>query len=217
MNILTLESKHWKDVEGVSREEIASAVEYAANEAKALLPSDLPYTNIMIEPEIAENVIPETGDMGMTYDDSHIYITFDVTVPYGKDSLLKHLRSTTYHELTHAVTFEHTPWQPGVLYGAITEGLATVFERNYANSAPLWGKYESDEIMHAWLKELKDLPETEIKDKNYFVEHTDGRKWIVYKTGVWIIDKLMGSGEDLFNLMGQSPTELLDQFSRLSK
>lgn len=216
MNVLALDSKYWQNTNS-TREELVSVIREAADEAVKLLPAELLYTNIILEPVPSEEVIPETGDTGITYDNTHVYISFDFNLPYGKDTLLSHLRSTTFHELVHAVSFDHNPWQPDALYGAITEGLATVFEREYANSKPLWGKYESDETMYSWLTELQDLPKTEAKDMNYFIKHPDGRKWIVYKTGTWVVDTLLDSGENLFDLMQQDYVKILEKFSHISK
>lgn len=217
MKAISLESPYWRDAKanGVDRATLEAQVENTAHEALAVLPSELAFTNIMLEPTVAAYVIPETGCMGMTYDKTHVSLTFDPSLPYGKESLEKHLRSTTFHELVHAVTFGHDPWQPGVLFGVVSEGLATVFERDYANADPLWGRYEDDDTMREWLKELQKLPATEQKDRRYFVEHPDGRKWIVYKTGTWLVDKLIDSGDDLFDLMELSHQDILDKISKL--
>lgn len=217
MNTVTLDAKLWNVAEehGITREEVDSVIKRSAREAGKLLPSDFTYLNIVTGPTMPEWVIPETGDMGMTYSDEYISIVFDALLPYGVDALKDALRATVFHEMVHAVTFGHDPWQAGVMFGAVTEGLATVFEREYANRNPLWGEYGTDSTMQAWYDELKNLPEAEEKNRSYFFEHEDGRKWIVYKTGTWIIDKLLSSGEDLFDVMRQDHKTVLDKFEAL--
>lgn len=214
MNVVVLDSKYWPGLEkrGIKKSEIKNATESAAKEVEGLISSLSPHVNLVVDPTVAENVIPETGGMGMTYSDEYVSVSFDHTLPYGKEKLLKEIRSTTYHELVHAVSFLHDPWQPGVLFGCVTEGLATVFEREYAHSEPLWGKYEDDTVMQLWLQELKELPDSEVKNHDYFIKHPDGRKWIVYKTGTWIIDKLLESGEDLFELMQLNHKDVIAKF-----
>ncbi len=217
MNIVTLDSKYWPDTKsrGIDKQEIQEVAETAARKVAELL-SFLPsYVNLVVYPSVASDVIPETGCMGMTYSDEYSSVFFDHTVPYGKEKLLDSIRTTVFHELVHAATFHYEPWRPGALFGATTEGLATVFERDYADAKPLWANYEDDTIMYAWLDELKKLPNTKEKNIDYFVLHPDGRKWIVYKTGVWMIDKLVASGEDLFHLMKLSHDEVFLRFEAL--
>ena len=217
MNIVILDSKHWPDVQsrGVSKQEVAEVVEAAAHAARKLLLALPEYVNLVVYPTVADEVIPETGGSGMTYTDEYVSVFFDHTLPYGKEKLLDELRTTTFHELVHAVTFHHEPWQPSVLFGAVTEGLATVFERDYADSQPLWGSYEDDVTMQAWLDELRELPVMKDKNMEYTILHPDGRKWIAYKTGTWVIDKLCESGEDLFELMKLGHKDVLAKFEAL--
>ena len=214
MNVVVLDSKHWLNLEkqGIEKQEVQKVAEAAAKEVAELIPFLPSYVNLVVYPSGAEDVIPETGDMGMTYSDEYASVYFDHSVPYGKNKLLNGIRTTTFHELVHAATFQHEPWRPGVLFGVVTEGLATVFERDHAGAQPLWGKYEDDETMCEWLHELKELPDAAEKNRDYFVNHPDGRKWIVYKTGVWIVDKLLESGEDLFQLMKLNHMDVMSKF-----
>lgn len=201
MNIVILDSKHWPDLQdrGITKQDIQEVVETAVKEvAESRLP--LPdYVNVVVYPAEAGDVIPETGVMGMTYSDEYVSVYFDHTLPYGKKKLYEALRATVFHELVHATTFQYEPWQPGVLFGAVTEGLATVFERDHADARPLWADYEGRLVMRDWLDELKALPDETEKNRDYFFQHPDGRRWIVYKTGVWIIDTLLSSGGTSLN------------------
>lgn len=215
MNVITLDSKHWAKAEknGAKRDIIAETIQTAANAAMDILPNVPPHVNIVVAPVGASEVIPETGDAGVTYSDEYVSIVFDYAMPYELERLRESLHSMVYHELVHAVTFSHDPWQSGMLFGAITEGLATVFERDYSNGqVPLWSKYEDDETMKAWWTELKELPETGEKNNEYFVNHSDGRKWIVYKTGTWIVDRMVASGTDLFAMMEMNHKDIVAQF-----
>lgn len=217
MNVVVLDSKHWPEAHknGVREHDVRKAAEKAASEVTEIIPFVPSYVNLVLHPVPKGEAIPETGVGGMTYSDEYSSVFFESDVRYGKGQLLEEVRTTTYHELTHAATFQYEPWQPGALYGAVAEGLATVFERDYAGSSPLWGKYESDDTMQGWLGELKKLPVGDSKNMDYFIKHSDGRKWIVYKTGTWIIDKLLADGEDLFELMKLKHTDVLAKFDKL--
>lgn len=217
MNVVILDSKYWPDVQkrGVEKKDIADEVRSASDEVLGLIDSLPEYVNLVAYPTVARDVIPETGIMGMTYSDEYASVYFDCTLPYGKEGLFQGLRETIFHELVHAATFKHDTWQPGVLFGVVTEGLATVFERDYAGAIPLWGLYEDDLIMTEWYSELENLPKSDTKNNEYFFKHSDGRRWIVYKTGVWMIDKLLESGEDLFDLIRMNHKDLIAKFNLL--
>lgn len=217
MNVVVLDSKYWPDVQdrGVEKKDIADVVRSVADEVLGLVDSLPEYVNLVVYPSVADDVIVETGIMGMTYSDEYASVYFDCTLPYGKERLLSGLREAVFHELVHAATFRHDPWQPDVLFGVVTEGLATVFERDYAGATPLWGSYEDDLVMTEWYLELKNLPKSETKNGEYFFKHSDGRKWIVYKTGSWMIDKLLESGEDLFDLIRMNHKDVITKFNLL--
>lgn len=220
MKVITLDAKLWNTAaeHGVSRDELTQVIETASREAADLLKNISPFCNVVISPTRAEWVIPETGTMGMTYSDEYVSLTFDPEAPYGVASLMRAMHTQVFHELTHSVSFGHDEWQPGVLFGVVTEGLATTFERDHGGGeAPLWGEYEDDATMRAWYLELKKLPESNEKDRRYFVEHSDGRKWIVYKTGVWMIDKLMADGASFDELLAASPTAIIERFDSYLK
>lgn len=214
MKTIDLDSGLWTKalVQGVARVDMTKYVDTVAAEAAKILPSNFDFLNIQLEPVSSEYVIPETGVMGMTYDAMHLSIWFDPNVPYGVSEAKKSIRGTVFHEMVHATTFEHDAWRPDALFGAVSEGLATVFERDYSEVDPLWGKYENEATMRMWYEELKSLPQSDVKDRSYFVEHSDGRKWIVYKTGTWMIDNLLGSGTDLFELMGLDYDDIVRKF-----
>ena len=216
MNIVVLDSKYWNKAakNGISKQVVVQTITDAVEDVSKILPNIPKYVNIVISPTTSDDVIPETGEIGMTYNDEYVSITFDFTAPYPIEKLRASLRGTVFHELVHTVTFSHEPWSASVLFGLVTEGLATVFEREYSGAKPLWGQYEDDETMQEWRDEVNSLPESGEKNFDYFFNHPDGRKWIAYKTGTWMVDTLVASGEDLFALMMMSHGEILERFTR---
>lgn len=220
MKVITLDSARWEEVElhGLSREAIHAHLEQSANEASQLLPSDFTFLNILVSPTSAEYVIPETGDVGFTTSEEYCSLTFDSQIPYGEANLMRSLRGSVFHEMVHATTFAHDPWRPGVMFGAVTEGVATVFERDFTDKDVLWGKYEAQKIMETWFVEIKNIDNSNDDGKNtdYFFNHPDGRRWITYKTGTWMIDALTKSGEDLFELMQLPHDQVIKKFEELA-
>jgi uncharacterized protein YjaZ len=70
----------------------------------------------------------------------------------------------------------------------ISEGLATAFQRDFAQSGPLWGHYP-DEIV-SWVEELLGLPLSAYASYGqWMIQHPDGRRWMGYRAGTYIADR----------------------------
>lgn len=203
MRIITPESKYWEVAEnhGVRRDAVRRTVRSAAQRASRQLPAASRYLTIMVSPDEPENTITETGVGGMTFTEEYISIVFDYNVPYGADVCLANLRSTAAHEVVHAVSyFNAGSFIPAPLQAVVYEGLATVFEeKQYGNLSP-WSQYEEVETMNQWLDEIAGLP-TNHKNFDYLFTHPDGRRWIIYKTGTWMIETLLARGVPFESLL----------------
>ena len=89
----------------------------------------------------------------------------------------------------------------------IHEGMATVFERDFAGADPLWGQYPED--VSDWVEELMALPETASAD-DWMVRHPDGRRWIGYKAGAYLVDRAIGaSGLSAAELVSVPPADVI--------
>lgn len=187
MNIVALESAHWPSDELKSR--IIDAIQKSARDAELVLPHNTTNVNIIVQPNTV-GCISETGCGGRTFDSEFIKIVFDPALPYGVESLLVNLRATVFHEYNHAVRYANIDYDDSFLNHAVIEGLATVFERDFSDTQkPLWGKYENYETMQAWLKEVQGMTFTQQQFDEYTFSHPDGRRWIAYKLGTWIVDE----------------------------
>ncbi|MFZ2126310.1 MAG: DUF2268 domain-containing putative Zn-dependent protease [Candidatus Microsaccharimonas sp.] len=214
MNINYFESKYWDTAaeKGLDKEAVRQVIDTATNEAASHLPALSPYLNISVIPD-ADETIPETGEGGYTWSDERVAIYFDPDVPYGTESLKNHLRSTVFHELNHAARAIHIPYTRQPIEALVAEGLATNFERLYTKSNPLWGQYEDDKTMQTWLKEVLALEEG-VRHTDYLYDHPDGRKWIIYKTGTWLVDRVLKESnhsiQDLTIMPAQSLVNLIN-------
>lgn len=203
MKVHVLESAKWPPGSDELQDQVKVTVEKAHSDAKNLLATIPAVTNIVVEPgSWGTSELMIVG--GYTHNPEHVYLNFDSSLPYGKKRLLTDLRGAVFHELNHAAYFAAISPEKdlSLVEDAIFEGLATVFERDYSGgSKPAFSNYENDVVMREWLSEITDLGEAKDKLNNYKLIHPDGRRWISYKTGTWIVDRAIAkSGKSVINL-----------------
>jgi len=89
----------------------------------------------------------------------------------------------------------------------VSDGLATVFERDEGGRPTPWGEYPDD--VREWVAELLDLP-VDASYHEWMFLHPDGRRWIGYRAGTYIADKAIErSGLSSAQLVNTSTEEVL--------
>ena len=74
----------------------------------------------------------------------------------------------------------------------VSEGMATAFERDFAGASPPWGDYPDD--ISTWVDELIALPMSAFGSyAKWMFKHPDGRRWIGYRAGTYIVDQAMAA------------------------
>lgn len=130
------------------------------------------------------------------------------------------IRSLVFHEGFHlAQGFYLEGRQFSAVESAIYEGCATIFERDYAGSAPAWGDYskEDDRTLHRWYEEMKSVtaeqyfePSGETWRKWAFYDAETNEGWRVYKVGTWLVDKVLKKGNiSLVELSSKAADEIV--------
>ncbi len=187
MKVYAFEASAWQvsTSNGFSAADAAQVVEVSASAALQVLPYLSKTLNIAVRPHFV-GIIPEYGVGGYAHDSQFVEVWFDEKVPYGIEKLKECLHQTVFHELNHASRYNTTEFDPSFLNYAVSEGLATVFERDFAASKPLYGVYENEETMHEWYKEIASGDWS--KKEELFFDSSDGRRWIGYKVGTWLVD-----------------------------
>ncbi|NWO07227.1 MAG: hypothetical protein HLX50_16520 [Alteromonadaceae bacterium] len=167
--------------------------------------------NIDLACQTGPSVIPETGEMGTAIAPNRVGWTVDYRLPGGVATIARtQLRFTLFHELHHLVR----GW---VMYGGVapnsfmdgvvSEGLATVFERDFAGREAPWGEYPED--VQNWVTELLELP-VSAPYNQWMFQHPDGRRWIGYRAGTYIADQaILASGYSAADLVLISTDEIL--------
>ena len=74
----------------------------------------------------------------------------------------------------------------------VSEGMATAFERDFAGTKPPWGEYPED--VESWVEELLGLTMSAYGSyTKWMLQHPDGRRWIGYRAGTYIVDQAMSA------------------------
>jgi len=93
----------------------------------------------------------------------------------------------------------------------VSEGLATVFERDPVGASPPWGMYPKD--VENWVTELKGLPSDVDATHRLSQTHDDGRRCIGMRAGAYLVDQAVrSSGRSAAELVS-TPTDALIQIA----
>lgn len=161
--------------------------------------------------QTGEFVIPETGEIGTAITPTRVGWTVDPKLPGGVAGVARtQLRFTLFHELHHLVrgwVVYGGPERNSFMEGVVSEGLATVFERDFAGRETPWGQYPSD--VEEWVFELFELP-VSAPYNQWMFQHPDGRRWIGYRAGTYIADRaVLASGLSVIDLTLVPSDEIL--------
>jgi uncharacterized protein YjaZ len=169
---------------GGERQTIRDIAERAVVDARRHLPT-LP-RHLRLTVQAGSDVIPETGETGGIGLPDAVYWTVDPAHEGGVIGVANaQLRATLLHEWYHLVREAKRPTE-SLVDRAISEGLATAFERDVGGRATPWGAYPAD--VDAWTAEFLALPgDAPIGD--WMHRHPDGRRWIGYKVGTCLADR----------------------------
>jgi hypothetical protein len=178
----------------------------AALDAKRLL-SGLP-DQLILRVNPGKKVMAETGQTGEVSVPNVVYWMVDPDLYGGVIAIAKRqLRSTLLHELHHLARASKTTSSGSIMDRVITEGLATAFERDFGDAPTPWGTYPPE--VADWLKELIALPPNASRTA-WMSRHPDGRRWIGYKAGTYLVDQAMrASGKSSSELVSVSTDDVL--------
>jgi uncharacterized protein YjaZ len=158
----------------------------AAIEARRHLPALA--SQITLRVQSGKDVIPEIGATAEVAPPDWVVWTVDADRPEGVIKIAEtHLRGALFHEFHHLVRGS-TITSRTLMDHVVTEGLATVFERDVAGVARPWAEYPSD--VSNWVEELLLQPPT-AQRREWLSRHPDGRRWIGFKAGTYLVDQAM--------------------------
>lgn len=178
------------------RHAIGEIAEITARDVKTLLPMLPPALQVRARTD--DRVNEETGQTAVVLPPDIVYWAVDPTRAGGVIGIAKkQLRATLFHEFHHLARATAVATDT-LMDHAVTEGLATVFERDFGGMPTPWGDYPDN--VEQWFAELKALPPDEPRERWLF-RHPDGRRWIAFRVGAFLVDRAARAS-------GKSPSEL---------
>ncbi|MCO6511045.1 MAG: hypothetical protein J5I65_09645 [Aridibacter famidurans] len=127
------------------------------------------------------------------------------------DAVRSGLRATIFHEFHHLSrgwAIQDNKFGPGIPNAMVNEGLAVAFSEIHTGIVNKVNSY-TDEA-DGWVKEILALPLD--ASYSYWVmgKHPDGRTYIGYRTGNYLVRKAMtNSGKDIIELSELGPGEII--------
>jgi len=171
-----------------ARRVIAEICEATDREVRRLLP--MLADEIEVAVQTGTRVIPETGETATAVSGRRIRWVVNPCLHGGLASIARtQLRCTLFHELHHlarGTVMEGDGPRPTLMDAVISEGLATAFERDAAGRKAPWSEYPPE--VTSWVEELLRVPAA-ASYRSWMFQHPDGRRWIGYRAGVYIVDQ----------------------------
>lgn len=170
-----------------------------------------------------ENIIPETGTGGYAFSPTILSLAINNDFADKKRQEAA-LIGTIFHESYHLVQ-GHTGNNTQATYksaldSAIYEGSATIFERKYAGTQPLFGNYSmhtKDELQR-WRDTLASISsndwlknDAELWRRWSFYDTDDNQRWKAYKVGTWLTEEyLRKTGKDICELRNTPASDVYE-------
>lgn len=206
MKILFADSEY--TIDATFKRKYIAEIKTAHAEVLKLLPFASKHVSYIVHPRTWS--LMDTGDSAHTYNAELIELAFDPTfTKASKQVILDDVRFSVFHEMNHAARYNLDGiWHAKFLDSCIMEGLATVFTREYTKEDAAWAKYPKE--VAAWIDEIIAKNDA-FPWPSYSYSHPDGRKWIAYKVGTYIVDEAMkNSGKNSIELTQMTCSEILE-------
>ena len=128
------------------------------------------------------------------------------------DSISSGLKATIFHEFHHLSrgwAIKDNKFSHGIPNAMVNEGLAVVFTEIYTGNFQEVNAYTSE--ADSWVKEIMALPLDASYSDWVMGEHPDGRTYIGYRAGNFLIRKAMlDSGKNILELSTLEPNEIIE-------
>lgn len=208
MKIHFSESKYWSKLPKDFKAKYKIEIQNSFDEVIKLLPFGAKNTNFFVQPRTYA-LIDSTGDNARTHNSEFIELAFDPTRnDKGLSVILKGVKPSVFHEMNHAARYNIPIYHKTFIDSCIMEGLATVFSRDYAHEKAPWAVYPKN--VNEWIVEI--ISKNDLFNWTYYsFDNPDGRKWIAYKVGTYIVDRaIKKSGKTVIELTKMECSEIAE-------
>lgn len=197
----------------IQKEFIRDLVINSENEVRNLLPS-LPDSIKVIVENVDWDLDLVGGVTGRAETNSPPLIMVQISGNYQEgiiDSVYSGLKATLYHELHHLSrgwAIQDNKFSYGIPNAMVNEGLAVAFAEIYTGYINETNAYPDE--ADSWVQEILELP-LDVSYSDWVMgEHPDGRTYIGYRTGNFLIRKAMAkSGKNILELSELMPEEII--------
>lgn len=121
-----------------------------------------------------------------------------------RTSQYRKVKQVVMHEAYHIGQGFYNSKPCSALEAAIYEGCASVFEKEYLSIAAKWTNYaqHTDEELFGWLEQIKNINADQYFESSgetwrkwAFFDPDTGESWRIYKTGTWLIEKIIAKND----------------------
>lgn len=183
-------------------------------EVKTLLPKLPDSINVIVE-LVDWDLNAVGGVTGRTESNNPPVVAIQLSKNYREgivDSLQSGIRSTIYHEYHHLSrgwAIEDNKFSYGIPNAMVNEGLAVAFAEQYTGTIYEANSYTDQ--AHEWVKEILELPLKASYSDWVMGEHPDGRTFIAYRTGNYLIQKAISlSDKNILELSELMPEDIIN-------
>ena len=192
---------------------ISMVISKSEEEVRKLLPNLTDSINVIVE-QVDWDLDSVGGVTGRTETNHPPLVLVQISNNYREgiaDSLYSGLKATIFHEFHHLSrgwAIQDNKFSSGIPNAMVNEGLAVAFTEIYTGTINEVNSYPMD--ADSWVKEILALP----LDANYaqwvMGEHPDGRNYIGYRTGNFLVRKAINkSGKNILELSELMPEEII--------
>jgi len=192
---------------------ILEVIRNSEEEVRNLLPN-LPDSIKVIVENVDWNLNIVNGVTGRTETNHPPLVLVQISNNYQGgviDSVYQGIKSTIFHELHHLSrgwAIQDNEFSYGIPNAMVNEGLAVAFTEIYTGNINEVNAY-TDEADN-WVKEILALPLDASYSDWVMGEHPDGRTYIGYRTGNFMVRRAMNnSGQSILELSNLMPNEII--------
>ena len=192
---------------------IREVISNSEEEVRNLLPN-LPDSIKVIVENVDWNLDIVSGVTGRTETNQPPLVLVQISNNYKEgviDSVYQGIKSTIFHEFHHLSrgwAIQDNKFSYGIPNAMVNEGLAVAFTEIYTGNINEVNSYTEEADL--WVKEILSLPPDASYAQWVMGEHPDGRTYIGYRTGNFLIRRAMNnSGKSILELSNLGPDEII--------